>query len=162
MRAKREKAEQQIAELKELRQELVFQHLKKMYSDEVYQEQEKAIKTKLVAAETVLGKAIFDHYNISDVEQFMRDKFSDLGKTYVESEPGQRRVLLGSICPAGLSWTDFGLSNHEFSQQYQAILNADDPNFALSTPGGNRTPNQVLRTHLLCPLSYGRKNTPLL
>lgn len=25
-----------------------------------------------------------------------------------------------------------------------------------STPGGNRTPNQMIRIHLLYPLSYGR------
>ncbi|HUQ85778.1 MAG TPA: recombinase family protein [Candidatus Limnocylindrales bacterium] len=129
--AKREKAKQEIIELKELRQELVLKNLKGTYTDDVYQEQNKIIGNKINNAEVILGKTVFDKYNIDDVDKFMKDKFKDLGKTYSESEPGERRVLLGSICPAGLSWQDLGLSNRQFSLEYQAILDTPSTDFAL-------------------------------
>jgi hypothetical protein len=104
------------------------------YTDDVYKEQSKIYEDRITSAELVLGKTIYDKYNIGDVEKFMKEKFSDLGKTYVESEPGERRVLLGSICPAGLAWRYSGLSNQQFSPQYQAILSVRDTDLALSTP----------------------------
>ncbi|HSW97978.1 MAG TPA: recombinase family protein [Candidatus Saccharimonadales bacterium] len=131
--AKREKADQEIVELKELRQKLVLKNLKGTYTDDVYQEQSKVIGGKIANAEVILGKTIFDKYNIDDVNAFMRDKFKDLGKTYKKSNIGERRVLLGSICPSGLSWQDSGLSNQQFSPEYQAIRSIKDANFAMST-----------------------------
>lgn len=136
LNAKREKAEEEITQLKEMKQTLVQKNLKGTYSDEDYQEQSNIIKTKIITLEKILGGTIFDQYNINDVDKFMRDKFSDLGQTYLDSEPGERRVLLGSICPAGLSWQYSGLSNQQFSPQYQAILAVQTNDFALSTASG--------------------------
>ena len=107
------------------------------YTDDVYQEQSKIYEDRITAAELVLGKTIYDRYNIDDVTKFMKDKFSDLGKTYLKSEPGERRVLLGSICPTGLAWRYSGLSNQQFSPQYQAILDVREDDFALSTASGS-------------------------
>ena len=132
LRTKKETAEQQIVELKELRQALVLKNLKGTYSDELFQEQDKIIKNKIGIAEQLLGGTIFDKYTIDDVDKFMKDKFSNLGKTYSESEPGERRVLLGSIAPSGLAWQYSGLSNQQFSPEYQAILDIQKNNFALS------------------------------
>ncbi len=139
LKTKREKAELEIAQQKELRQALVEKNLMGTYSDDVYHEQNKIIEDKIASAHTILNSTLFDKYNIDDVVAFMREKFSDLSKTYLESEPGVRRVLLGSICPAGLSWQYSGLSNQQFSPQYQAILDARSDDFALSTPDRNRT-----------------------
>lgn len=139
LNGKREKAAQQIAELKELRQALVLKNLKGTYSDEMFQEQDNIIKGKLVLLERILGGTIFDKYTIDDVEKFMKEKFKDLGITYLKSEPGERRVLLGSICPSGLSWRYPGLSNRQFSPQYQAILDVDKSDFAMSDASGIRT-----------------------
>lgn len=104
------------------------------YSDDVYKEQEKIIKTQLAKAESVLGQTIFDKYTIDDIDAFMKEKFSDLGKTYKNSNPGERRVLLGSIAPSGLAWQYPGLSNQQFSKEYQAILDVQTSDFAMSTP----------------------------
>ena len=135
--AKREKAESEVMLQKKLRQTLVEKNLMGTYTDDVYKEQSKIYEDRITAAELVLGKTIYDKYNIGDVEKFMKEKFSDLGKTYVESEPGERRVLLGSICPAGLAWRYSGLSNQQFSPQYQAILGVRDTDLALSTASGS-------------------------
>ena len=112
---------------------------------------------EIVYAELLLGKTIFDKYKIEDVERFMKEKFSDLGKTYLDSGPGERRVLLGSICPTGLAWRYSGLSNQQFSPQYQAILDVREDDFASSTPERSRTPNPFVRSEVLYPLSYRRK-----
>lgn len=137
LKAKREKAELEVVQLKELRQTLVQKNLMGTYSDDVYHEQNKIIENKITSAHTILNATIFDKYNIDDIDTFMRDKFSDLGKTYLESVPGVRRVLLGSICPTGLAWRYSGLSNQQFSSQYQAILDVRSDDFALSGPEGN-------------------------
>ena len=100
----------------------------KSITNDVYQEQIKIISDRIYAAEIVLGKIIFDKYRYEDVE-----KFKDLGKTYIKSEPGERKVLIGSICPNGMSWQYSGLSNQQFSPQYQAILDVREDDFASST-----------------------------
>lgn len=73
-----------------------------VYSDEVYKEQSRVIENKIANVEVVLSETLFDKYSIDDVSKFMKDKFSDLVKTYNKSNPGERRVLLGSIAPSGL------------------------------------------------------------
>lgn len=134
IREKREKAQFEIVKLKELRKTLVFKNLQGTYSDDVYKEQSKAIEDKISDLEQVLSETVYDKYNIDDVEKFMKDKFSSLDKTYLKSNLGERRVLLGSIFPSGLKWYYSGLSNREIGSMYQAILNAQRPDFALSTP----------------------------
>ena len=113
---------------------LVEKNLKGFFPDDVCQEQLASIGKKIADAETVLGENITRKYTIEEVEAFMREKFTDLGKKYQESEPGERRVLLGSIAPAGLSWHYSGLSNRGFSKEYQSILNIGSGDFARSSP----------------------------
>ena len=136
IRTKRERAEQEIIQLKQLREDLVMNHLKKIYSDEVYQDQSKKIESKIAAFEQVMGKNTFYKYTMDDVDKFMMDKFKDLGQTYLDSEPGQQRVLLGSICPTGLAWQYPGLSNQQFSTEYQAICNVRNEQNALGVTDG--------------------------
>jgi len=136
--AKRENAEQEVIQQKNNRQIVIDKNINGTYTDDVYQEQIKIIGDKIYAAEVVLGKTIFDKYKYEDVEKFMKDKFSDLGKTYEDSKSGERKVLIGSICPNGLSWQYSGLSNQQFSPQYQAILDVREDDFASSTPSGTK------------------------
>jgi site-specific DNA recombinase len=149
LRAKREKARQQVIELKDLQQALVLKNLKGTYSDEMFREQNKVLEGKIKTAEKLLGEAIFDQYNIEEVDKFMREKFSNLGRTYEETQdPGVRRVLLGSICPTGLAWRYSGLSNQVFSAQYQSILAVRDSDFVLSTANGIRTRDFMNENHV--------------
>lgn len=134
LQAKRARAEQTITELKELRETLVIKNLKGTYSDELFQDQNGKISGKIADAEKILGKTIYDNFAVTDVEKFMREKFKDLGQTYVDSNPGERRVLLGSIVPSGLVWQYSGLSNQVFSPQYQAILTGGSNEFAKGEP----------------------------
>ena len=142
IKTKRERAEQEITQLKQLRDDLVMNHLKKIYSDEVYQDQSKKIESNIAAFEQVLGQNTFHKYTMDDVDKFMRDKFKDVGQTYLDSEPGQQRVLLGSICPSGLAWQYPGLSNQQFSAEYQAIRTAQTEQNALRVTDRIRTGNR--------------------
>ena len=139
LRTKREKAEQEITKFKQMKITLGYKNLQGTFTDEDFQQQKKAIDKDVKALEMVLGRTIYDQYTYEEVAKFMREKFSDLGTTYLKSNPGEARVLLGSICPTGLSWQYSGLSNQQFSPEYQAILDVRTDDFALSTAYGSRT-----------------------
>ncbi len=141
LRTKRERAEQEIEEQDKLLQTLIEKNLKGTYADDEFIKQIIIIKNKIEAMKEVLNASLFDKYSLDDIVIFMRAKFKDLGKTYLDAEPGVRRVLLGSICPDGLSWRYDGLSNREFSPQFQTILDSKNEDFALSTAEGSRTPD---------------------
>ena len=137
LKAKREKAELEIQQLKALRKTLVQKNLAGIYSDEVYLEQNKDIEDKITAAQIVLSATTFDKYNIDDIEAFMREKLKDLGETYRNSSLSERRVLIVSIAPKGLHWQYNGYSKHEIGSLYQAILDIEKTHFAFGDPSAN-------------------------
>ena len=145
IQAKRVKAEEEVAKFKQMKQTLVEKNLMGTYSDDIFLEQKKIIDGKIAVAELLLGKTIFDKFTMDDVDRFMREKFKDLGQTYEDSEPGERRVFLGSICPTGLAWRYSDLSNQVFSSEYQAILDVQESDFAISSAYGSRTRLAKLR-----------------
>jgi len=139
LRAKSEKAEFEIQQLKALRKTLVQKNLAGIYSDEIYLEQNKDIEDKITTAQIVLNATTFDRYNIDDIETFMREKFKNLGETYRKSNLSERRVLIVSIAPKGLHWQYSGYSKQEIGSLYQAILDIEKTHFAFGDPSGNRT-----------------------
>ena len=62
-----------------------------------------------------------EKYNLEAIATFMKDKFANLGRTYQLSNLSQIRILLSSITPSGLAWSDLDLSNSEISPLYQQI-----------------------------------------
>ncbi|MCL4354140.1 recombinase family protein [Patescibacteria group bacterium] len=134
LKTKRENAKQEIEEQDKLLQTLIEKNLKGTYSDDEFIKQKTIIKDKIKDMKTLLSTTLFDKYSYEEIAKFMKSKFEDLGQTYLDSKPGIRRVLLGSICPGGLSWQYEGLSNRRFSPQYQAILDSKNKDFVLSTP----------------------------
>lgn len=133
LKSKRDNAQQEIEEQDKLLQALIEKNLKGTYSDDEFIKQKIKIKDKIEDMKTILSATLFDKYSYEDIAKFMNEKFKNLGKTYLDANPGVRRVLLGSICPDGLSWQYEGLSNRRFSPQYQAILDSENKYFALST-----------------------------
>lgn len=131
LKAKREKAEFEVMQLKELRKTLVQKNLKGIYSDEIFLEQNKEIEDKIASAQMVLNSTSFERYNIDDIIAFMREKFKNLGETYKNSSLGERRVLLVSIAPSGLHWQYSGYSKQEIGSLYQSILDIETTHFAL-------------------------------
>jgi len=97
--------------LYEMRQALIQKNLSGVYSDEVFKEQNKLIEEQIASIRMTKDDELVNKYNIQSVVEFMRAKFSDLGKTYQESNVTQIKVLLGSIFPSGMVWGYPGYSN---------------------------------------------------
>ena len=130
-------ADQEIATLKALRKTLVEKNLSGVYSDDVYKEQNAVIEDRMTKAQIVKDDATLDKYNIDDVTTFIRTLLADLGETYKRSSLSQIKVLLGSIYPSGLSWSQTGTLNHQISPLYQSICTFD--NGAISSCADERT-----------------------
>lgn len=133
LNAKREKVSAELTQLMKLRQTVIEKNMKGIYSDDVYMEQNKILGNKINTAETLLNSTIFEKYSIGYIENFMRDKFKDLGQTFDKSKLGEQRVLLGSIFLNGLHWNYNGYSNREIGPLYQSIRDIETSHFALST-----------------------------
>ena len=78
-------------------------------------------------------------YNLKETVKFIKEKLSDLGKTYLDSSLEQKRVLLGSIFPSGVAWNYPGISNRDIGPLYQAIITFTTPGVHFGDPGGTRT-----------------------
>ena len=130
-------ADQEIATLKALRKTLVEKNLAGVYSDEVYKEQNAVIEDRMTKAQVVKDDATIDKYNINDVTTFIRTLLADLGETYKRSNLSQIKVLLGSIFPSGLAWSQNGKLNHQISPIYQSICTFN--NGAISSCADERT-----------------------
>ena len=94
-----------------MRQALIQKNLSGVYSDEVFKEQNKLIEEQIASIRMTKDDELVNKYNIQSVVEFMRAKFSDLGKTYQESNVTQIKVLLGSIFPSVMVWGYPGYSN---------------------------------------------------
>lgn len=130
-------ADQEVATLKALRKTLVEKNLAGVYSDEVYKEQNSVIEDRMTKAQIVKDDATIDKYNIEDVTTFIRTLLADLGETYKRSSLSQIKVLLGSIFPSGLSWSQNGTLNRQISPLYQSICTFDTS--AIFPSAGERT-----------------------
>ncbi len=139
LKSRKERAEVDLSRLYEMRQALIQKNLSGVYSDEVFKEQNKLIEEQVASVRMTKDDELVNKYNIQSVVEFMRAKFSDLGKTYQESNVTQIKVLLGSIFPSGMVWGYPGYSNQHISPLYQYISHFGDDNVSFGDPGGNRT-----------------------
>ncbi len=132
-------ADVELAKLYALRQALIEKNLNGVYSDEMFKEQNAVIEDKIAALQLAKSDALVDKYNLEEVIIFIKDAFRDLGRTYQNSSLDQKRVLLGSIFPAGVSWSYPGFSNQGISPLYQAILDVRTNQSPFGTAYGSRT-----------------------
>lgn len=120
-----------------------------LYSDQIFKEQNAAIETKMIAAQSAKSEATLEQYNIDKIGEFIKEKLADLSVTYDSSTLSQLRCLLGSIFLSGMIWDYPGCSNRRISPIYQEILTCDNDNITLGEPGGDRTHDQELKRLLL-------------
>ncbi len=132
-------ADVELAKLYSLRQALIEKNLTGVYSDEMFKQQNAVIEDKITALQLAKSDALIDKYNLEKVINFMKVTFGDLGRTYENSSLDQKRVLLGSIFPSGVSWSYPGFTNQDISPLYQAILNVQTVQSPFGTAYGSRT-----------------------
>ena len=119
------------------------------YSDEIFKEQNAAIESKMIAAQSAKDEATLEQYNIDKIAEFIKEKLRDLSVTYDTSTLSQVRCLLGSIFLSGMIWAYPGYSNRTISPIYQDILDCGNDNVTIGEPGGIRTRDQELKRLLL-------------
>lgn len=146
---RKNEADEEIAKLKALRQVLIEKNLAGIYSDEIFKEQNAAIESKIIAAQSAKSEATLEQYNIDKIVEFIKAKLNDLAVTYDSSNLSQIRCLLGSIFLSGMIWDYPGCSNRTISPVYQEIRNCDNDNVTIGEPRGIRTPNPFLKRELL-------------
>ena len=101
------------------------------YSDEIFKEQNAAIESKMIAAQSAKDEATLEQYNIDKIVEFIKVKLKDLSVTYGCSSLSQICCLLGSIFLSGMVWSYPGYSNRMISPIYQYILNCDNDNVTI-------------------------------
>lgn len=121
LQKRKEEADNELKRLKALRQSLIEKNLNGTYSDEIFREQNKLIEEQIASIQMTKDDALLAKYNLEAIVKFMKDKFTNLGRTYQLSSLQQLRVLLCSIFPSGMVWSYPGFLNTEISPIYQQI-----------------------------------------
>ncbi len=146
---RKSEADEEISKLHALRQVLIEKNMSGTYSDEIFKEQNAAIESKIIAAQSAKNEALIDQYNIDAIVEFIKAKLADLALTYGTSTLSQIRCLLGSIFLSGLVWRYPGCSNQGISPIYQSIHQCSNDNITFGEPAGIRTRDQELKRLLL-------------
>ena len=105
-----------------------------LYSDEIFREQNAAIESKMITAQSLKSEATLEQYNIDKIVEFIKAKLADLSVTYDSSSLSQIRCLLGSIFLSGVTWEYPGCSNRGISPIYQDIRTCDNDNITFGDP----------------------------
>lgn len=135
----RNEADNEIAKLYELRKQLVEKNLSGTYSDEIFKEQNAVIEDKILKAQIAKHDETFEKYDINKITDFMKTLLSDLEKAYKKSGIKQKKALLGSIFPSGITWSYPALSNPKIRPLYKAIYRCDHAAIPFGGGGGIRT-----------------------
>ncbi len=121
--SQRKVAEQKSLEAKQMMSLLIENHLKGLYSDEIFTEQKAKIEDTLLTTQIAVSDATIEKYDIDAITNFVSALLHDLPKAYEVSDYSQRRLLIGSIYPSGLLFDGKTLLNHK--------LNKISPSFRL-------------------------------
>ena len=121
LQKRREQADDELKKLYETRQSLIGKNLAGIYSDDIFKEQNKLIEQKIATIQMTKNDDLITKYNIEDVTLFIKEKFKDLPKTYINSDLQQKRMLLCSIFPSGLVWNYPGYLNTHISPCFKVM-----------------------------------------
>ncbi len=144
LQKKKAAADTELTKVYALRQTLVEKNLSGVYSDEVFKEQNAILEEKIKDIQVATDISILAKYTLEETTKFIKNKLSDLGKTYEKSLLEQQKVLLGSIFPSGMAWNYPGISNRDIGPLYQQILAFTTGGDSLGDPGGIRTPDLLV------------------
>ncbi len=122
LRQKRDQADVELKKIYETRQALIEKNLSGIYSDDIFKEQNKILEEKITAIQAAKDEATIEKYNLEAITKFIEAKFTNLAETYKNAPLEQKRVLMCSIFPKGLSWSYPGYSNTQISPFYRCFL----------------------------------------
>ena len=153
LRKRRDEAESELKNLYELRQKLIEKNLAGIYSDDVFKEQNKIIEHKVKLVQTANSDGVLEKYNVEDVTNFISSHLRHPAQTYVKSDKQhdlqQIRMLISSIFPSGMVWSQNSLLNSPISEFYSAITDFKKASVAFGGPEEIRTPDPLLAKQVL-------------
>ncbi len=141
LKDRQSEAEKEILNLKDLYNKLVDKNLSGLYSDQIFKEQSKIIEEKLAVANLIKSEITIDKYNIEELVNFTKALLYDLVRAYEVSNLEQKRALIGSIMPSGLTFDTKLNRTYELSPLF-ATMRYIRPIINSGAPGGNRTPTR--------------------
>jgi site-specific DNA recombinase len=121
LQKKREQADEELKKLYEFRQGLIEKNINRVYSDEMFKEQNKLIEEKIRSLQLAKNDELLKKYNLESIISFIQSKLGNIANTYAESSLEQKRVLLCSIYPSGLQWSKNSYLNTQISPIYTCI-----------------------------------------
>lgn len=135
LQRRREQADSELKKLYEFRQALIEKNLSGVYSDEIFKEQNKVIEEKVKNIQVAKNDELIQKYNLEAIILFARTKMLNLSETYKDSDLEQKRVLVGSIFPAGLTYSEKGYLNPIINLYYNAISDLSKPCVSFGSGG---------------------------
>lgn len=117
----RNEADNEIANLKAIRKQLVEKNLMGVYSDEVFKEQNGIIEDKIIKAQITKDDTAVDKYNIDAITSFTKTLLADFGEAYRRSTISQLKMLISSVFLGQVAWNYTGTLDCTISPLYQYI-----------------------------------------
>ena len=140
LQKRREQADAELKKLYEFRQALIEKNIAGVYSDEIFREQNQAVEEKIKTVQLTKNDEMIQRYNLEAITKFLKAKLENLPQTYLESSLEQKRVLLCSIFPSGLQWSENRYSNTQISPFLSAMLDLNKESVSFGSPAGSWTP----------------------
>jgi site-specific DNA recombinase len=153
LRQKREKADSELKKLYELRQALIEKNLQGIYSDDIFKEQNKLLENQISAVQAAKSETILEKYSLEVITKFIQARFTNLNQTFTTSLLKQKRILMCSIFPQGLTWSYPGYSNTKISPFYRCLIDVQDRKVLPGARGGDRTRTSFRTRHFKCRLA---------
>jgi site-specific DNA recombinase len=102
LQRRRDAADDELKKTYELRQALIQKHLAGVYADDVFKEQNQLLNEKINTIQIAKSDEVLEQYNLEAITEFVEDKFTNLPKTFEDSELLQKKTLMCSIFPSGV------------------------------------------------------------
>ncbi len=110
-----------MQELYLLRTKLGENHLRGLYTDEMFKEQSASLEHKILIKKSISSEANLEQLDIDTVVNFMNDLLWNLGKAWREGTLLQRKKLSGSIFPKKVYFKNGEFRTEEIGLAYKAI-----------------------------------------
>lgn len=142
-------ASRRVVVVKEMRIKLAEDHNKGIYTDEIYKTLDIKLDHEMLALRTVESETIIEKFEIDAAINFCHSFLKDLSQPYLISNPGQKRVLLSSISPVGLTYEDGKVRTPQLSPLFSLFSTIKSPDFSFGGTDGIRTRDPLLGKEVL-------------
>ncbi len=113
--------DKRLLDAKEMMTLLVRGNMEGKYPDDIFEQEKDRLQNVILTLQSASNDNLIEQYNIKTTTEFIKALFKNLFRAYELSDYGQKRVLLGSIYPSGLTFDGISLLNHDMGPGFEAI-----------------------------------------